>query len=403
MVTFQLEPMFKRSVKLELRGDEKLEDEILEFAKEHEFGGINWYPGSGKALFKLDDRVPLETQGDGAYKLAIIDKMEVDAIESLTSAMEANEKTQNMDDLCQDVDMLMNSRYTSGDGLLNFGTTFIGYPVVGYNHKMQSSGGCEKEGPFPIITPIGIDVNPTHEHHTHEDGSMHQDIPFSIDNKLVTCFWSPLIKKSVTFFDSAISVPSSKVKDIISEIKKLRDMNTNSMCTLGYLGGIWIRFLASSKAYLGESTSSVVFEMTYYRAKDPFTPRLHEDIFEEIEQMLVKKFGGKPHWGKNRDFTFEDMHYRTLAMGKFLEVRQKFDPRGLFSSEWTNAILGIHSLKRGVSTYEAHCALEGLCVCKEDLHCHPDKGYFCRPGHVYKEARVCRYEKKNSSHDSFES
>lgn len=134
----------------------------------------------------------------------------------------------------------------------------------------------------------------------------------------------------------------------------------------------------------------------YYRAKDPFTPRLHEDLFEEIEQILLHKFGGKPHWGKNRDLTFEDMHIRTRAMEKFLEACKRFDSSGLFSSEWTDAILGIQSSSRGVQTFQDHCALEGLCVCK-DSHCHPAEGYFRRLGLAYKEARVCRYEMQAST------
>lgn len=395
-VTFQLEPIFKRSVTLEIKADEKLEDEVLEFAKAHEFGVLNWYPASGKILLKLEDRVSANTHGDGANKMAILDEMDVSLLERFRNALEASEETQNMEEVCEQEAEMINLRHSSGDGLVNFGSTFIGYPVVGFNHKMQTAGGCEKEESSPIITPIGIDFN---EHHTHGDGIVEEQvIPLGVDDdKLVTCFWNPDVKGSLLFFDTAISIPSSTFKDAIIDIKKLRDINPKAMCTFAYIGGIWIRFLTTSKAYLGESTNSIVFEMTYYRSKEPFTPRLHQDLFEEIEQILLFKFGGKPHWGKNRDMAFEDMNTRTLSLEKFLEVRQRFDPWGLFSSEWTDAILGINISSKGVQTFQDHCALEGLCVCKEDSHCHPTKGYFCRQGHVYKEARVCRYEKHDTS------
>lgn len=39
-VTFQLEPMFKRSLKLAIKGDENLVDDVLDFAKAHEFGAL---------------------------------------------------------------------------------------------------------------------------------------------------------------------------------------------------------------------------------------------------------------------------------------------------------------------------------------------------------------------------
>ncbi|MCO5593656.1 hypothetical protein L7F22_047672 [Adiantum nelumboides] len=401
-VTFQLEPMFKRSASLEVEEDTHLDgDGIVKFAKEHEFGEIWWYPFSGKALFKVIDRVDADTVGDGANNMVILDRLGVDLIESLRRGSETAEESGNLGVLCQEETKMMNLRQRSGDGFVNSGKTFTGYPVVGLNHRMQTSGGCEKEEEsLPVITPTGIDFNPSHEPDK-DTGSEFVDqdahLPWqTTDDKLETCMWNPTIN-GLFVFDTAISVPISRAADAVADIKRLRDMNPEPMCSLGYIGGIWIRFLAASSAYLAGSTESIMFELVYYRARDPFTPRLHQDLFEEIEQILVNKYGGRPHWGKNRDLAFANMRARTVAMEKFLDVRQRFDPSGLLSSEWSDAILGIQSLPRGVQTFQDHCALEGLCVCKDDSHCHPTKGYFCRPGLAYEEARVCRYETRESS------
>eukprot|EP00250_Pteridium_aquilinum_P021762 c25216_g1_i1 orf=206-2071(-) len=395
MVTFQLEPMFKRSVTVEIRGDEGLEDEILQFAEEHEFGGLTWYPASRKALFKLDGRVSVETQGDGAFNMPPLKEMEVGHIESLRSALEASEERQNMNEICEAENAAVTFRHSSGDGLVNVGTTFTGYPVVGFNHKLQTSGGCEREA-SPTITPTRLDFNPPNEHHQQlKEDTFEQNLVLLETQKLLTCNWNPLIKKGFFFFNTAISIPTSRVRDAILEIKKLRDVDPQAICSVGVIGGIFMRFQTKSKAYLGEPTSSIMFDFLYYRSKEPHTPRSNQDVFEEIEQILVNKLGGKPHWGKNRDLVFDGMHTRTLAMDKFLEVMKKFDPLSLFSSEWSNAILGVGLSSHNVHTFQDHCALEGLCVCREDSHCHPTKGYYCRPGRVYKEARVCRYEKED--------
>lgn len=402
-VTFQLEPMFKRSTRIEVKADESLDSELLQFAKGHEFGEISWYPATGKVLLKLEDRVSVETEGEGAYQSSGFGKLEVDRVEGLRKQLEAAEDRRSFKEFCREEPMVVRSRQSLGDDRVNHGATFTGYPVVGLNHKMQTSGGCEEEYPvlIPVITPTGMDLHPSSVHlHTlvSDDGEVEEGFTvIEEDQKLVTCMWNPLIK-GLFHFHTSISIPVSKLKDAIAEIKKLRDVASERMCSLVYSNGIWIRFLSSSKAYLGESTKAAVFEMMYYRARDPSTPRLHEDVFEEIEQMLLNKFGGRPHWGKNRNLAFENMHSRTRAMAKFLEVRQRFDPSGLFSSEWTDAILGIQSsAAQGVQTFQEHCALEGLCVCKEDSHCHPAKGYFCRPGHVYEEARVCAYDEKQAA------
>ncbi|MCO5610835.1 hypothetical protein L7F22_065077 [Adiantum nelumboides] len=392
-VTFQLEPIFKRSVTLELREDYELDHAAHKLAKAHEFSALTWYRASSKMLVRVDDRVTVDTPGDGAYKFAIFDKMDVGIVESMRTVWEASEESQNDDPICKQEPILMNSQIDSGDGLANDGFgTFVGYPVIGFHHKMQTSGGCEREEFTPIITPtsiLGSESLPSYG-----DGMVEEpQVPYiDAHNKPGTYLWNPLIK-GFLFFHTSVSIPVSKFTDALIDVKRLQDIFPQAMCNLAFLGGVLLRFLTTSKAYLGEPPNAVVFEMMYYRSRKPSTPRFHQDPFEEIEQILVFKYGGKPHCGKNRDLVFEAMDKRTVALENFVEARQRFDPQGLFSNDWTDAILGIKS-SRDVQTFQDYCALEGLCRSKEDSHCHPAKGVMCRPGHVYKKARVCRFEKQ---------
>jgi len=235
---------------------------------------------------------------------------------------------------------------------VSIGIIFTGYPVVGSQNRMMSSGSC-------------LD---------------------SLQDGLITaCAWDSRIKGEF-FHQTTLSVPLTQVKSFISDIKSLVKIEQKSLCGLELHYGILMRYVTSSPAYLGKETEALDFDITYYRAKDPLTPRLYEDFIEEIEQIALFKYNALPHWGKNRNLAFDGVIRKYNNAPAFLKVKESYDPKGLFSSEWTDQILGI---KGNASIVKDGCALEGLCICSKDAHCAPAKGYLCRPGKVYKEARVC--------------
>nr|GEU87284.1 probable L-gulonolactone oxidase 6 [Tanacetum cinerariifolium] len=237
-------------------------------------------------------------------------------------------------------------------GLTNDGILFKGYPVIGNQNRLQASGGCLK-GPN--------------------------------NAEITACPWDPRVK-GLFFHQTTFSIVLSKAKDFIQDVQNLVSLVPQSLCGIDMYNGILMRYVTGSNAYLGKQEDSLDFDITYYRSKDPKKPRLYEDVLEEIEQMAVFKYGGFPHWGKNRNIAFVGAIKKYNKAREFLKVKEKYDPLGLFSSEWTNQVLG---LKDGLAMVKEGCALEGLCMCSEDIHCAPQKGYLCRPGKVFKEARVC--------------
>ncbi|KAG7606305.1 putative oxidoreductase [Arabidopsis thaliana] len=352
-VTFELQPMFKRSLNYVMRNDSDFGDQAVSFGERHEFADFLWLPSQGKVVYRMDGRVPLNTSGDGLFdffpfrsQLSLVLAIDRSLEESEESLEDANMK-------CVRAKLVSSSMFLMSYGVTNNGLIFTGYPVIGMQNHMMSSGSCLDSRQDGLIT---------------------------------ACPWDPRIKGQF-FHQTTFSVSLTNVKSFINDIKALVKIEPKSLCVLEGSNGILIRYVTSSLAFLGKEEKALDFDLTYYRSKnDPLAPRLYEDYIEEIEQMAIFKYNALPHWGKNRNLAFDGAIRKYKNANAFLKVKERFDSLGLFSTEWTDQILG---LKGNVTIVKQGCALEGLCICSEDSHCAPTKGYLCRPGKVYREARVC--------------
>ncbi|XP_045788264.1 probable L-gulonolactone oxidase 6 [Trifolium pratense] len=353
-VTLKLEPVFKRSITYLAKSDSDLGEQVLNFGHEHEFADITWYPSQRKAIYRVDDRVPISTSGNGLYEFIPFRPTSSLALAVIRTTEDLDESTRDADAKCGLAKLTTNTLIASAYGLTNNGIIFTGYPVIGFHNRLQSSGSC---------------------------------LDSLQDLKITACAWDSRIKGEF-FHQTTFRVSLSMVKNFIEDIQKLVQLEPKALCGIEQYNGILMRYVTASSAYLGNQDEALDFDFTYYRSKDPMTPRLYEDIIEEIEQIGIFKYGGLPHWGKNRNLAFEGVFKKYKNVGKFLKVKEKYDSQGLFSSTWTDQMLG---LKDGVTILKNGCALEGLCICSQDSHCNPSKGYFCKPGKVYKEARVCSH------------
>ncbi|KAJ0682559.1 putative oxidoreductase [Helianthus annuus] len=351
-VTLKLQPMFKRSVTFLPKNDTDLSDQVATFGRQHEFADMTWYPSQKRVVYRIDDRVSSNVYGNGLWDHPGFRATPSLALLTLRLTEELEEATGDVVGKCIRGRLTTDTIRNTAFGLTNNGIFFTEYPVIGYQNRLQASGGCLK----------GL-----------------------IDAKITTCRWDPRVN-GLFFHQTTISIALSKAKDFIQDIQKLVSIAPQSLCGLDIYNGILMRYVTGSNAYIGEQEDSLEFDITYYRSKDPKTPRLFEDVLEEIEQMAVFKYSGLPHWGKNRNVAFEGAIKKYKNAAEFLKVKEKYDPLGLFSSEWTDQVLG---LKGGLTIVKEGCALEGLCVCSEDIHCAPEKGYLCRPGKVFQDARVC--------------
>lgn len=356
-VKFSLERGFKRRITYNFTSDAQFEDEFVDHAKKHEFADITWYPSKHRAVYRYDDRVPLNVSGNGVFDFIGFQPNSILISKSIRATETLFENRRDVKGKCTLAATTMGSKELVANGLKN-GLIFTGYPVVGHQGKMQTSGSC-------LYSP-SADIT-------------------------ATCAWDPRIN-GLFFYETTAIFPATKFGDFIRDVKKLRDLNAENFCGVDIYNGFLIRFIKASRAYLGQSEESVVVDFNYFRASDPSTPRLNQDVWEEVEQMAFFKYRAKPHWAKNRNLAFLDVQHKYPNFNKFLAVKKQLDPQNMFSSEWSDEILYGKEAAKGDG-----CALEGQCICSEDRHCSPGKGYLCQGGLVYKEARVCRYSQTSNT------
>lgn len=141
--------------------------------------------------------------------------------------------------------------------------------------------------------------------------------------------------------DWEIAVPFSRAQEalrFVSDYARLTGMRMP-------LIGLFLRFAPSDDATLLAHTTSV----GAYRKREPvvfiefptpvpvgFPHVMTENInsiYEELARILITRYGGRSHWGKNKAFTFSlqnEMNTYDNNLERFRNVRDAFDPQGLF-------------------------------------------------------------------------
>lgn len=163
---------------------------------------------------------------------------------------------------------------------------------------------------------------------------------------------SHLIARQEGFFqmDWEIAVPASKAQAALLAIKE--HVRKNETCLP--LVGVFIRFapiedetLIAHTAATGkdwvEGGPAVFFEMPVYVpvgfSAEQFMA--YEKPFVEFARMLIERFSGRPHWGKNRQWTFDlvksnGAYENNLEL--FQKAKSKYDPEGLFTNDFGKSL-----------------------------------------------------------------
>lgn len=158
---------------------------------------------------------------------------------------------------------------------------------------------------------------------------------------------SHLIKEQEGFFqmDWEIAVPGSKAQAALKAIRK----HTLNRKTCLPLVGVFIRFAPSeAKTLIGHTHAdgkdwidgepAVFFEMPVY-VPIGFSPEnfaRYEKQYVDFAKMLIKDYSGRPHWGKNREWTLNyavDQGRYQGNLRSFYNIVNKFDPNRVFRNK----------------------------------------------------------------------
>jgi len=156
-----------------------------------------------------------------------------------------------------------------------------------------------------------------------------------------------------------------------------------------FVNGIYLRFSKGSTGALAQAykEDTAIFEIHIQQTNEPALEQW-SDVYDEIVQMTLAKYKGRPHWAKNSTPYFAKLGaVQYPQWNEFEVIRTRMDPEGLFMSSLWSSIAQEAKGKITLPTSPG-CAITRSCICENDAHC--GKGARCVPGGFFSEARVCR-------------
>jgi FAD/FMN-containing dehydrogenase len=301
-VWLRVEPQFNLEVQVTSFSDDKLigkPDALLSQVKDCDYGQLNWFPGTERVVRTCGKKTT--RPADAGAQNVLLNPTVPDAfVKPVKKVLQYGACHPGLNCL------LEKARYA----------TFKFQPPF---EKKNSSGEPER------TTEV---VGPSHRLMS-SVLTRHQDGFFQMD-------WE-------------LAVPASKAQAALEEVRRFA--SERKICLP--LVGVFIRFAPSEDATLLAHTTSlgefkagepVVFiEMPVY-LPTAFPKEMAADYdskYEDFARLLIEKFSGRAHWGKNRDWTLAWQTERDMYgpnFGRFRKVLGALDPGGLFQNEFSRKV-----------------------------------------------------------------
>lgn len=337
-MTVRVVPQYKLRFKVERFDDSKLGDEIEAKVRSLDFARVRWFPTQRKAVLDGFEKVPMSTPGD-AYDTAWSAVPDLSRLGDVPATILNESKFAN----CS-AEFIRANTYagsfkdeTAKDGINK-------KPFVGKSHNMIA-GTCEK-GKCPW-----------------ETGTRGRTVE--------------------------VGFPLSQVKNWIADVRAILDVRQACFPA----NGIYMRFSPASKGALSQAfgEDAVLFEIHIAVGDSPAIEQWSE-VYDEIVQMTLAKYNGRPHWAKNSTPYFHGLGEKQFPrFNEFEALRNRMDPNGIFvSSLWKSIADSKMATFKATESRPPNCGVTRQCICSLDstTDCGPNGR--CEQGGSFLEARVCR-------------
>lgn len=326
-ITLQVVPSFKVRAEVWSEADSELEERILSYPQQHYAASVTWFPGQHRYTVAVYDKVDTDSEGtahNGQMEAIWWQRLAFPQLFRLSHVVPGLS--------C----FLEKERYEMKSR--SFFTDAFAKPVedpVGWSHEMLYFA-CRDRCPMAAL-------------------------PFQLEE---------------------IAIPLSSLPDFIADARQLFT-RTNTCLPLN---GVYIRFGRAARGALamagGRDTAYVGMEFV----RNPYGEKYPRDfhVIQELEQVLLDKYQGRPHWGKNWGPMFVGVKDKYPRFAEFDAMRRSLDPVGMFENDFYRQL----GADAGAHEQADACVAREGCFCRTDRAC--PRGMRCQAGLLYEEARVCR-------------
>jgi L-gulonolactone oxidase len=140
-------------------------------------------------------------------------------------------------------------------------------------------------------------------------------------------------RRMVRFTEMEYGIPRAAAPDAVRQVL---EMIERRRFAVGF--PIEVRFVAADDAFLSPSNG----RDTCYVAVHMYHGMEWDQYFRAVEGIM-DSYDGRPHWGKRHFQSAATLAPRYPDWDRFQAVRERLDPGGTFSSEYTDRVLGNHS------------------------------------------------------------